>query len=187
MGWSFRNSRDQKPYIKMEDESFGKLPLSLGKKSPLDAVAGIFAGDKTTEKIQPEEEAKPEKTENKDTVEKSFSYSPAHFEPLPKGKPKTFTNSIGMKFNLLPAGEFDMGCSKEDSSCGSDESPAHRVKLSNAFYMGVHEVTQKQWRDVMGKNPSYFVGADCNSPNGCDNNPVENVSWNDVQEFIKKL
>ncbi len=59
-----------------------------------------------------------------------------------------------------------------------NEGPFHCVKISNAFYIGKYEVTQKQWRDVMGKNPSLFKG---------DNLPVEQVSWSDVQDFIKKL
>ncbi|MFH0904892.1 MAG: SUMF1/EgtB/PvdO family nonheme iron enzyme [Methanobacteriota archaeon] len=90
----------------------------------------------------------------------------------------TFTNFIGMEFVLIPAGEFDMGSPAGEKDRGSDEDPIHRVKISNAFYMGKYEVIQKQWREVMGSNPSYFKG---------DNLPVEQVSWNDAQEFIKKL
>ena len=66
-----------------------------------------------------------------------------------------------------------MGSHKGDS----DEKPVHRVTVSD-FYMGKYEVTQKQWKAIMGNNPSYFKG---------DNLPVENVSWNDVQKFLKKL
>jgi len=77
-----------------------------------------------------------------------------------------------MKFTLIPAGEFVMGSEESDS-----EKPVHRVKISKPFYFGTYPVTQKQWRDVMGNDPSYFKG---------DNLPVEQVSWNDVQEFIKK-
>ncbi len=58
------------------------------------------------------------------------------------------------------------------------EDPVHRVKISKAFYMGKYEVTQKQWRDVMGTNPSFFKG---------DKLPVEKISWIETQEFIKKL
>jgi len=58
-----------------------------------------------------------------------------------------------------------------------DEKPVHSVTVSD-FYIGKYEVTQKQWVEIMGSNPSYFKG---------DNRPVENVSWNDVQEFIRKL
>ncbi len=91
---------------------------------------------------------------------------------------KTFTNSIGMEFVQIPAGEFDMGSSQNEAGRDEDESPVHRVKIANAFYMGKYEVTQKQWHDIMGTDPSYFKG---------DNLPVEQVSLNDVQEFIRKL
>ncbi len=91
---------------------------------------------------------------------------------------KTFTNSIGMEFVQMPAGEFDMGSPLGEKGRYENEGPVHRVKIANDFYIGKYEVTQKQWRDVMGANPSKFIG---------DNLPVESVSWNDVQEFIKKL
>ncbi len=61
---------------------------------------------------------------------------------------------------------------------GNDEKPVHPVTI-NDFYIGKYEVTQRQWRYVMGKNPSFFKD--------CDDCPVEQVSWNDVQEFIRKL
>ena len=92
--------------------------------------------------------------------------------------PKTYTNSIGMEFVLIPAGEFEMGSPSNEEDRNSDEGPVHRVTISNDFYMGKYEVTQKQWVEVMGSNPSNFKG---------DNLPVENVSWDDVQEFVKKL
>ncbi|WP_321428805.1 formylglycine-generating enzyme family protein [uncultured Methanolobus sp.] len=84
-----------------------------------------------------------------------------------------YTNSIGMQFMKIPAGDFMMGSNKYAS-----EQPIHRVSISKQFYFGKYPVTQKEWKAVMGSNPSRFKG---------DNNPVENVSWNDVQEFVKKL
>ncbi len=66
-----------------------------------------------------------------------------------------------------------MGSDKFD-----DEKPVHKVIISRDFWMGKYEITQAQWKAVMGNNPSYFKG---------DNLPVENVSWDDVQEFIRKL
>ncbi|MCZ7393076.1 MAG: formylglycine-generating enzyme family protein [Candidatus Methanoperedens sp.] len=83
-----------------------------------------------------------------------------------------------MEFVLIPAGEFDMGSPESEKDRDGNEGPVHHVKISKAFYMGKYEVTQKQWREVMGNDPSNFKG---------DNLPVESVSWNDVQEFIKKL
>lgn len=74
----------------------------------------------------------------------------------------------------IPAGSFEMG-----SENGDWERPLHRVSV-NTFAIGKFEVTQGQWTTLMGSNPSKFsnCGDDC---------PVENVSWNDVQEFIRKL
>src|ERR671931_1593281 len=88
---------------------------------------------------------------------------------------KTFTNSIGMEFVLIPAGTFKMGSDTGDP----DERPVHQVTISKAFYMGKYEVTQGQWQAVMGSNPSA-------SP-GDANRPVDQVSWNEVQTFISKL
>ncbi len=91
---------------------------------------------------------------------------------------KIVTNSINMEFILIPAGEFDMGSPSNETGRNGNEGTVHHVKISNALYMGKYEVTQKQWRDIMGNNPSLSKGNDL---------PVDQVSWNDVQDFIKKL
>jgi formylglycine-generating enzyme required for sulfatase activity len=96
----------------------------------------------------------------------------------PKDPPKEFTNSIGMKFAWIPAGTFTMGSPKEEKERDANETQ-HKVTLTRGFYMGVHLVTQEQWQEVMGTNPSFFKGE--------KNLPVEQVSWDDCQEFIKKL
>jgi formylglycine-generating enzyme required for sulfatase activity len=89
---------------------------------------------------------------------------------------KVSINSILMVF--VQGGTFTMGCTtKQRNDCNEDEKPAHRVTLSD-FYIGKYEVTQAQWMSVMGNNPSWFKG---------NNFPVETVSWDDVQEFLKKL
>ncbi len=79
---------------------------------------------------------------------------------------------------LVEGGTFTMGATSEQGSdAESDEKPTHRVTLSD-YHIGKYEVTQEQWQAVMGSNPSYFKGS---------RKPVETVSWNDCQEFIKKL
>ncbi|MDR1921295.1 MAG: formylglycine-generating enzyme family protein [Candidatus Adiutrix sp.] len=88
------------------------------------------------------------------------------------------TNSIGMEFVLIPAGEFLMGSPDSDEEVDDDEKPRHKVIISRPFYLGKYAVTQSQWEAVMGNNPSKFKGW---------SNPVEMVSWDDAQAFIKKL
>ncbi|MDX2280194.1 MAG: formylglycine-generating enzyme family protein [Saprospiraceae bacterium] len=75
-------------------------------------------------------------------------------------------------------GTFRMGSEKKDENVYDDEMPAHDVTLSN-FSIGRTEVTQALWRAVMNNNPSNFEN--------CDQCPVEQVSWNDIQEFLQKL
>lgn len=94
------------------------------------------------------------------------------------GPPRGFANTIAMRFVLVPAGEFMMGSPETEARRNFDEGPAHRVRIKKPFYMGVTEVTQAQWTAVTGKNPSQFKGDDL---------PVEHVSWEDAEEFIKKL
>ena len=96
-----------------------------------------------------------------------------------KTPPREFTNSLGMVFAFIPYGTFMMGSPPKESGRDDDEDQ-HRVTLTKGFYMQTTEVTQGQWRSVMGNDPSYFesCGDDC---------PVEQVSWNDAHDFIRKL
>jgi len=95
-----------------------------------------------------------------------------------KDPPKNFTNSIGMKFVWIPPGTFMMGSPKEEKK-RQDNETQHKVTLTEGFYIGVFTVTQEQWHEVTGKNSSKFKGE--------KNLPVDSVSWEDCQEFIKKL
>jgi formylglycine-generating enzyme required for sulfatase activity len=80
---------------------------------------------------------------------------------------------------LVQGGIFTMGCIiDQGNDCLDNEKPAHQVRLSS-FYISKYEVTQALWQEVMGANPSSFKG--------CDRCPVEKVSWNDVQGFIRRL
>lgn len=81
----------------------------------------------------------------------------------------------------VKGGTFTMGCKDgRDTDCSNDEKPAHSVTVKD-FGIGKYEVTQAQWRAVMGSNPPEL------GFKGCDQCPVESVSWNDIHEFIKKL
>ena len=86
----------------------------------------------------------------------------------------------GVKFKMVKVegGALLMGATKEQENYAWDkEEPAHQVTLSD-YYIGETQVTQALWKSVMGNNPSNWEG---------DNLPVEQVSWEDAQEFIKKL
>jgi formylglycine-generating enzyme required for sulfatase activity len=93
---------------------------------------------------------------------------------LPSRIPSPVVNSLGMEFVAVPAAELRMGADDIPSL-----QPAHQVTLSQPFYLGKYEVTQAQWSAVMGKSPSHFTGD--------PHLPVENVTWNEVQEFIRQL
>ncbi|MEA3427924.1 MAG: formylglycine-generating enzyme family protein [Thermodesulfobacteriota bacterium] len=120
----------------------------------------------------------------------ALSYVPdnLHFVPMGEGavssgqfaapSGRTYTvPSINYKMVYISPGTFMMGSPSNEQKRYSDERQ-HRVTLKKGFYMGATEVTQKQWKAVMGNNPSKFKGDDL---------PVEQVSWNDCREFIRKL
>jgi formylglycine-generating enzyme required for sulfatase activity len=97
------------------------------------------------------------------------------------------TNSFGMEFVSVPAGQFQMGCSEMPpqeklpfpTSCDRGERPRHAVQITKAFEIQKTELTQKQWKAVMGSaSPSVHNGEDL---------PVENVTFEQVQDFITKL
>jgi len=102
---------------------------------------------------------------------------------IPKNIP-TAGHDFKRKFDWEPemifvkGGTYTMGCVGEQSDCDDDEIPSHKISLDD-FYLGVYEVTQEQWREVMGNNQAYFPS--------CDNCPVEDVNWNEAQMFINKL
>jgi formylglycine-generating enzyme required for sulfatase activity len=90
-------------------------------------------------------------------------------------KPGTvMSNQLGMEFVYIPTGSFMMGSDRG----AVDERPARRVTIRKGFYLGRYEITQAQWQVLMGTNPSNFKGEDL---------PVEQVSWADAQNFVRKL
>lgn len=124
------------------------------------------------------------------------------------------TNSIGMKFVLIKPGSFILGkfqppypTPKETAKAGTqqgpdteytpaqyklaqqlatqDAKPGFQVTIAKPFYIGAFEVTQAQWQQVMGTNPSIFQGNKVSGEAG--NHPVENVTWQEAQAFLKKL
>jgi formylglycine-generating enzyme required for sulfatase activity len=111
-------------------------------------------------------------------------------------------NSIGMKLVRIPPGKFKMGSPDGEAERRSDEEQ-HDVEITREFYLGIHEVTQKQFKEVMGYNPSYFskdatgkagvkygwqpAGGKASVPADTSEFPVENVSWEEAVEFCKQL
>jgi formylglycine-generating enzyme required for sulfatase activity len=100
-------------------------------------------------------------------------------ETSPPDSSDSFSNDLGMTFNLISAGTFMMGSPATELGRQADEIQ-HEVTLTQAFYMQTTEVTQGQWQAVMGQNPSRFqnCGPNC---------PVESVSWSDIQEFLTRI
>ena len=88
-----------------------------------------------------------------------------------------FGKGIKLEMVLIPSGKFMMGSPASEKDRIENEKQ-HEVTITKPFYMGKYEVTQEQWQSVMGNNPSRVEGGKL---------PVTDVSWNDCQEFIKKL
>ena len=106
-------------------------------------------------------------------------YPIAEKQPAPATTSRSFTDpTTGVEFVPVLGGCFQMGDTFGDIS-DRDKSPVHEACVSD-FNIGKHEVTQGQWRRVMGSNPSHFSGCG-------DDCPVEQVSWNEVQGFIRIL
>ncbi|MCY2989228.1 MAG: formylglycine-generating enzyme family protein, partial [Planctomycetota bacterium] len=145
----------------------------------------LFPSHRSTPAPSPRTEAKPAEPSPPPATPPRATAKPA--EPPLDAKPKsskpaeTFqvsANSVGMKFVLLPPGEFLMGSPDSDGDAGYDEKPQHRVRITKPFYLGVYEVTQAQYQKVVGSNPSVVKGEFL---------PVETVSWDDAAAFCKRL
>ncbi len=111
------------------------------------------------------------------TVDTVRADTPVATLDVPENCPEVIKQLVANMVRV-EGGIFTMGATPEQGSDVEDnEKPTHKVTLSD-FYIGKYEVTQAEWKAVMGKNPSHFKG---------DNFPVENVSWSDCEEFIRKL
>jgi formylglycine-generating enzyme required for sulfatase activity len=120
--------------------------------------------DKTQKALQPKSVV----TKPKDT--------PTKPKPEPS-TPSVSTPFVAPQMVKVEGGTFQMGDNFDDIEAAKDEKPVHSVTLSD-YYIGKYEVSQAEWKAIMGKNPSNFKG---------DNLPVESVSWDDIQIFIQKL
>lgn len=124
---------------------------------------------KLAEQKRKEEERLAEERERKAAEEKELA------------EKKRIIDNIINNMVYVEGGTFTMGATPEQRKdyirCEKDEFPKHKVTLSS-YYIGRYEVTQTEWETVMGNNPSYFKRGD---------RPVTNVSWNDCQDFIRKI
>ena len=126
--------------------------------------------------------AKKETQQRKTTQDATKKTQPARQAQQQKpaastSRPKGSLDDIMRNMVYVEGGTFTMGATSEQQNPYDGEKPTHRVSLSS-FYIGKYEVTQSLWKAVMGSNPSNRKG---------DNLPVENVSWNDCQTFLRKL
>lgn len=121
--------------------------------------------------------------------------------------PVEYTNSMGMKFKIIPPGEFAMGGTQQEiedalkyiparwgvewHDAVKGEHPQHHVVLTEAFYLGIHEVTQAQFEQVTGKNPSFYssTGSGAKYVADVDSSrlPAENLTWYDAVRFCNAL
>jgi formylglycine-generating enzyme required for sulfatase activity len=102
---------------------------------------------------------------------------------LTLARPVEFANSIGMPFKLIPAGEFVMGSPDSEEGRRGGET-RHPVRITRAYYLGVHAVTQAEYDRVMGMNPSHHQSTAWQDTRRC---PVDRVFWPDAAEFCTKL
>ena len=107
----------------------------------------------------------------------ALAAAPAHPKVF---RDKLSDGSMGPEMVVIPAGSFDMGTTGAYHGYHT-EKPVHHVTIDKPFALGKTEVTQRQWRQVMGGDP---LGLKFK---GCDDCPVEGVSWNDIQAFLKRL
>jgi formylglycine-generating enzyme required for sulfatase activity len=94
---------------------------------------------------------------------------------------------VTLEMVWIDPGEFEMGSPEKEKGRGNNETQ-HHVMITKGFWMGKYEVTQAQWEQVMGDNPGPYLTKDPSYLKKAGKDaPVEGVSWNDCQEFIKKL
>ncbi len=129
--------------------------------------AEVLVGDSVRRRSNSDPAPEPSASERKHPI------LPKHGDELTLG----LDGGIEIAFVYIEPGSFMMGCPTSEEGHDSDERQ-HRVTLTEGFYIGATEVTQAQWKAVMGTDPSRFTGNDL---------PVESVSWNDAVEFCEKL
>ena len=146
-------------------------------------LVALAAADRTFGQavIGPGPKPKPAPLKSKPSLPKPKPIPPS---PSAQGGTRSFDlgGGVTVEMVLIQASTFTMGIENGIA----DEAPAHQVTISRPYYLGTCEVTQRQWAAVMGSNPSYFQGENSRIFNA-DTLPVEQVSWEDCQEFVRRL
>ena len=193
----FQTAREMRDALRDPEKFLAALKRKMGESSTADdkefAKTEELQVDVTQDHQELEEQEKQSSDMSEHETKKDFRHEKDEEKPEPDEsesvsvsiensaasstdeKPK---NAVVMAFVRIPAGSFMMGSPAGEKDRNANETH-HRVTISRDFYMGKYQVTQAQWKSLMGTNPSKFQN--------CDNCPVENVSWDDAQEFIKKL
>ncbi|PID77224.1 MAG: hypothetical protein CSB24_02520 [Deltaproteobacteria bacterium] len=152
------------------------LKLSPQAKPAHGALQDLSALEKTPPRPESKKTADQGILSGYETNFPTANHQPKKNADLTAGQDRFITNSLGMKFVKVAGGCFQMGDVLHEG--GKNEGPVHKVCLDD-FYMGVHEVTQGEYKSVMGFNPSRIQGR--------DDYPVETVRWRDAMDFIRKL
>jgi formylglycine-generating enzyme required for sulfatase activity len=147
--------------------------------------ANVSSSDPTSTRGRSSSSSQP----NAPAASRSFDFATANYDSngnlrsRDQKRASEFEEDLGsgvkMEMVALSPGEFLMGSPATEADRSDNEGPQHRVQIVYSFYIGKFEITQKQWRTVMGTNPSRFQG--------CDDCPVEEVSWNSAVEFCQRL
>jgi formylglycine-generating enzyme required for sulfatase activity len=117
-------------------------------------------------------------TEPEELGEDEFEFELTEEAPERDTTPNTWTDEFGITWRILPEGWFTMGCSEGDDECRENEFPRHLVSI-DSFAIMVTEVTQNHYKEVMGENPSHFIG--------CPQCPVEQVTWDMAKSFCQAV
>ncbi|MDM8522709.1 SUMF1/EgtB/PvdO family nonheme iron enzyme [Desulfococcaceae bacterium HSG8] len=164
-------------------KNMGNTPLLFGKLKPgryeIRAEMDGYRAEEKTVTIGKGEDAKVTLYLDEIVTTTTTRPAPAATTTTLPARAKEWREPVtGMEFVYVKGGCYEMGCGSWTSSCNGDEKPVHTVCLDD-FYMGKYEVTQGEWKRVMGNDLSRFKKG--------DNHPVEEVSWSDAKEFIRKL
>ena len=166
----------------MQPAAWAEVPFNpYGKPQRSDSEIRAQAAERKAAELERQlREAQRTKAVSPSAEKSVISAATPNYAPLSVFQDKLSDGSLGPEMVVIPSGSFDMGSPKGDKDRYSDEGPVRRINLQ-AYAIGRTEVTQKQWRQVMGSDPAELFFK------GCDDCPVEYVSWDEAQKYIEQL